>query len=59
VFLSDRDFHPTVGAYSQAHSDRGFAAITVSFKILESDVDQSFSFFADHRASFSETEKLG
>src|SRR5260370_1638620 len=26
VFLSDRDFHPTVGAYSQAHSGRAFGA---------------------------------
>jgi hypothetical protein len=24
VFLSDRDFHPTVGAYSQAHSSCPF-----------------------------------
>jgi hypothetical protein len=26
VFLSDRDFHPTVGAYSQAHTCRSFGA---------------------------------
>jgi hypothetical protein len=26
VFLSDRDFHPTVGAYSQAHSHSPFGA---------------------------------
>jgi hypothetical protein len=27
VFLSDRDFHPTVGAYSQAHSSTAFRAL--------------------------------
>ena len=26
VFLSDRDFHPTVGAYFQAHLSRHFVA---------------------------------
>ena len=26
VFLSDRDFHPTIGAYSQAHSYSPFGA---------------------------------
>src|SRR5208337_3030335 len=34
VFLSDRDFHPTVGAYSQAHSSTAFRALapTASFR---------------------------
>jgi len=27
VFLSDRDFHPTVGTYSQAHSSTAFRAL--------------------------------
>jgi len=32
VLLSDEDFHPTIGAYSQAHSS---AAVPASYDVLD------------------------
>jgi hypothetical protein len=38
VFLSDRDFHPTVGAYFQAHSYSPFGAKAIPNSTYLSDI---------------------